>query len=207
MFANALFLAIRNLGTFKLAVKGIAEVGTTGRYDMLLVSVQRVEYPHAHFTSVPYIPTAWVSSSVCYCQGILRPRIANKQKPDTPLFFCSKIERNNNLPEQGYHQAQMITKDDIQLVQLHCSVSAHLSVVLCHSDTIQQRAESVLASCELSSLLAVEACLCLGTAWCYGSDMGCGAGCQSGEAPKTGVDNRGAAEFATPRVFQVLQFY
>ena len=96
MFANALFLAIRNLGTFRLTVENIAEVDATGRYINASRQCAEDESPHAHFDGCKHIPTAWVSNSVCYCQGFLRPRIANEQKQDTPLSFYV-VNKNNGL--------------------------------------------------------------------------------------------------------------
>lgn len=63
----------------------------------------------------------------------------------------------------------MMTTDDIQLVQFHCPVPAHLSSVLCHPGQVSESAELILAHCELSALFAMEACLCANIA---GRDSG-----------------------------------
>ena len=85
------------------------------------------------------------------------------------------------MSDLGYHQARMMTSDDIQLIQLHCPVPAHLSAVLCHSSKAHTGQEFVFAPRELSALLAVETCLCTDLAWRDGRNLCSGAGCFESE--------------------------
>ena len=47
------------------------------------------------FRGVLYIPTAWVSLCLFTTKAVEGLELRNRQKPDTPLFFCSQV--NNNL--------------------------------------------------------------------------------------------------------------
>ena len=57
-----------NLGNSITQIKDIAEVDTTGRYRHALPAVcRRLTMPSMHtFWEQCYIPTAWLSESVCY---------------------------------------------------------------------------------------------------------------------------------------------
>lgn len=84
--ADALFLATLNLGNLKVQFKDLAEVGATGRY-IQLVSVQRALCPQARFTGLLYTNGVGVTLSRYTVLVFLGPKVANEQKPDTPLFF------------------------------------------------------------------------------------------------------------------------
>ena len=70
-----------------MVVKNIAEVDAAGRYIPSRWRAEGKLCPHARFTGATYIPTAWVSLCSFTTIGCGRPRIADGQKPDTPLFF------------------------------------------------------------------------------------------------------------------------
>ena len=88
MFANALFLAIRNLGTFKLTVEDIAEVGTAGRY-IETPSRQRAEARAASGTL--YGRNAYTNGAgVRICLLLSRfPKTSNCERAEVrcPAFF------------------------------------------------------------------------------------------------------------------------
>ena len=87
--ADALFLASLNLGNSNVQFKDIAEVGAAGRYIPSRLAC-RGQCPHARFSGEQlYTNGVGITLSRSSVQVFLGPKVANEQKSDTPLFFCS----------------------------------------------------------------------------------------------------------------------
>ena len=111
------------------------------------------------------------------------------------------------MSDYGYHQARMMTTDDIQLVQFHCPVPAHLSSVLRHSGQVPESAEHILAHCELPALFAMEAYLCANIAGCDGCDVLFCLGCDECETAQADCNCWCTVGIAPFGVLQVLQLH
>ena len=85
---DALFLAVRNLGTFELQAKTNAEVTPRGViYTLRSVLRGLTMSSQAHFTGVLYYP-AWVFTLSVSCNGF--PKTSNSKRAEVkhPRFFC-----------------------------------------------------------------------------------------------------------------------
>ena len=88
--ADALFLASLNLGNSNVQFKDIAEVGAAGRYIPFPLVCRWLTMPSSTPLGAYYIYQRRGYHSVSFTtKGCGRPQTANRQKPDTPLFFCS----------------------------------------------------------------------------------------------------------------------
>ena len=111
------------------------------------------------------------------------------------------------MSDYGYHQARMMTTDDIQLVQFHYPVPAHLSSVLRHPSQVSESAELIPALSELSTLSTVEACLCFDIAWRDSGDVLFSLGNKESEKPQIGGDHWCYIGIAPAGILQVLQLH
>ena len=101
----------------------------------------------------------------------------------------------------------MMTTDDIQLVQFHYPVPAHLSFVLRYPGQVSESAEHIPARCELSALSTMEACLCFDIAGRDCGDVLFRLGNKESEKPQIGGDNWSFIGIAPAGILQVLQLH
>ena len=111
------------------------------------------------------------------------------------------------MSDYGYHQARMMTTDDIQLVQFHYPVPAHLSSVLHYPGQVSESAELIPACSELSALSTMEAYLCSNIAGRDSGDVLFGLSDHESEAPQMDGDSWCAAGIVSSNILQVLQLH
>ena len=100
--ADALFLATLNLGNSNVQFKDIAEVDAAGRYIPFPLVCRWLTMPSRTPLGAYYIYQRRGCHSVCSSvQVFLGPKVASRQKPDTPLFFCSHQSYNLTSPILG----------------------------------------------------------------------------------------------------------
>ena len=111
------------------------------------------------------------------------------------------------MSEYGYHQARMMTTDDIQLVQFHYPVPTHLSSVLRYPSQVSESAELIPARSELSALSTMEACLCSDIVGCDSGDVLFCHSNKESEKTQIGGDNWCLIGIAPAGILQVLQLH
>ena len=107
----------------------------------------------------------------------------------------------------GYHQARMMTTDDIQLVQFHYPVPAHLSFVLRYPGQVSESAELIPARSELSALSTMEASLCSDIAECDSGDVLFCLSNKENKKSQIAGDNWSYIGIAPAGILQVLQLH
>lgn len=92
--ADALFLAILKLPLSNFSSQDIAEVDAAGRYILFPLVCRRLSMPSRTPCGTYYIYQRRGCHSVSFTtKGCGRPQIANEQKQDTPLSFCSQYKK------------------------------------------------------------------------------------------------------------------
>ncbi len=91
--ADALFLATLNLGNSNVQFKDLAEVGATGRFIPPPLACRGLTMSSRTLNGcIVYYQRRGYHSVSFTVRVFLGPKVANGQKPDTPLFhFCSRF--------------------------------------------------------------------------------------------------------------------